>query len=120
MGWLLAGGSARSVCSSEGRLPFGYPTKPWQERPAVWERRWRRVMRETSGRVLGVEIQESWSALKYWVIGASTSSVPCWHNLMTARAVIGLDMLQAWNRVSLLKVFDCCSGAALVLCCAVP
>lgn len=59
-------------------------------------------MFETSGSVSRVEIQDNCSELRYVEIGASRSSVPSWHNLMTASAVMGLEILQAWKSVSLL------------------
>lgn len=63
-GSLLAGESPRRICSCVGRGALAYPGKPWHESPAVCERRRRRVIFETRGRVLGVEIQESCSVLK--------------------------------------------------------
>lgn len=44
----------------------------------------------------------------------SRSRVPSWHSFMTASAVMGLEMLQAWKSVSLSNVLCVSVGSELL------
>lgn len=102
IGMVLTRGPPRMISLAVGTLEWStYPGKPPWDIPEVWLMRCLRVIVRTMGAVDGSESKcFVMSSGRRSQILSSRERIPSSISFIRARPAVGLDMLQAWKRVS--------------------